>query len=81
MGMSPNLLSFMRRLASGETVSVSLSVEVSQREIQIAAVLWHAGLHGQTYWTDDAAEVLSDNMEDGEDFLFVHDTTLGMHYL
>ena len=40
-----------------------------------------AGLHGQTYWTDDAAEVLSDNMEDGEDFLFIHDTTLAMHYL
>ena len=40
-----------------------------------------AGLHGQTYWTDEAAEVLSDNMEDGDDFLFVHDTTLGMHYL
>lgn len=40
-----------------------------------------AGLHGQTYWTDDAAEVLSDNMADGEDFLFIHDTTLGMHYL
>ena len=40
-----------------------------------------AGLHGQTYWTDDTAEILSDNMEDGEDFLFIHDTTLGMHYL
>ena len=40
-----------------------------------------AGLHGQTYWTDDAAEILSKNMEDNEDFLFVHDTTLGMHYL
>ena len=40
-----------------------------------------AGLHGQTYWTDDAAEVLSNNMADGEDFVFVHDATLGMHYL
>ena len=40
-----------------------------------------AGLHGQTYWTDDAAELLSDNMDDGEDFLFIHDTTLAMHYL
>ena len=39
------------------------------------------GLHGQTYWTDDAAEVLCENMEDYEDFLFVHDATLGMHYL
>ena len=40
-----------------------------------------AGIHGQTYWTDDAAEVLDENMGDNEDFLFVHDATLGMHYL
>jgi hypothetical protein len=32
-------------------------------------------------WTDDAAEILSDNLDNGEDFLFVHDATLGMHYL
>ena len=38
-------------------------------------------IHGQTMWTDDAAEILSQNMDDGEDFLFVHDATLGMHYL
>ena len=38
-------------------------------------------IHGQTMWTDDAAEILSENMEDGDDFLFVHDATLGMHYL
>ena len=40
-----------------------------------------AGIHGQTYWTDDAAEILSTNMQDDEDFLFVHDAMLGMHYL
>ena len=40
-----------------------------------------AGIHGQTYWTDDAADVLSENMDDNEDFLFVHDAMLGMHYL
>ena len=40
-----------------------------------------AGIHGQTYWTNDAADVLNDHMENGEDFLFVHDSTLGMHYL
>jgi len=38
-------------------------------------------IHGQTMWTDDAADILSENMDDGEDFLFVHDATLGMHYL
>ena len=40
-----------------------------------------AGIHGQTYWTDDAADLLSENMDDNEDFLFVHDAMLGMHYL
>ena len=40
-----------------------------------------AGIHGQTYWTDDAAEILSTHMEDGDDFLFIHDAMLGMHYL
>jgi len=40
-----------------------------------------AGIHGQTYWTDDAAKALDRNMEDGEDFLFIHEGTLGMHYL
>ncbi|MBT4060119.1 MAG: hypothetical protein HOE69_07435 [Euryarchaeota archaeon] len=40
-----------------------------------------AGIHGQTFWTDDAAELLDKNMEDGEDFLFIHEGTLGMHYL
>ena len=40
-----------------------------------------AGIHGQTYWTDDAADLLSENMGDNEDFLFVHDAMLGMHYL
>lgn len=40
-----------------------------------------AGIHGQTYWTDDAADLLSENMDENEDFLFVHDAMLGMHYL
>jgi len=38
-------------------------------------------IHGQTMWTDDAAEILSENMGSGDDFLFVHEETLGMHYL
>ena len=49
--------------------------------LMILPISLAAGLHGQTYWTDDAAELLSDNMDDGEDFLFIHDTTLAMHYL
>ena len=31
--------------------------------------------------SDDAADTLNSGLEDGEDFLFVHDATLGMHYL
>lgn len=37
--------------------------------------------NGQTMWTDEAGEYLSQNMGDGEDFLFVHESTLGMHWL
>jgi len=40
-----------------------------------------AAIHGQTIWTEDAAELIGDNMEDGEDFLFVSDATMGMHWL
>jgi hypothetical protein len=47
----------------------------------ILPISFAAGIHGQTYWTDDAAEVLDQNMQTGEEFLFVHESTLGMHYL
>ncbi len=47
----------------------------------ILPISFAAGIHGQTYWTDDAAEVLDQNMQPGEEFLFVHESTLGMHYL
>jgi hypothetical protein len=40
-----------------------------------------ASFHGQTFWTEDAGEFLSFNMDDGEDLLFVDEATLGMHYL
>jgi len=38
-----------------------------------------AGIHGQTMWTDDAADSME--LEEGEHFLFVSDATLGMHWL
>jgi len=38
-----------------------------------------ASLHGQTMWTDDAAESME--IEQNEHFLFVSDATLGMHWL
>lgn len=38
-----------------------------------------AGLHGQTMWTDEAAEEM--NLQSGDHFLFVSDATLGMHWL
>ena len=39
-------------------------------------------IHGQTMWTDDAGEAMVDlGLEDGDDFLFVSDATLGMHWL
>lgn len=38
-----------------------------------------ASLHGQTMWTDEAAEAM--DLEQNEHFLFVSDDTLGMHWL
>ena len=38
-----------------------------------------AGIHGQTMWTDEAANSM--DLEEGEHFLFVSDATLGMHWL
>ena len=38
-----------------------------------------AGFHGQTMWTDDAADSME--LEEGDHFLFVSDATLGMHWL
>ena len=40
-----------------------------------------AGMHGQTMWTDDAAESFSDAIVDGEDFLYIDDEALAMHWL
>tara|TARA_Y100000996_G_C22054262_1_gene450436 strand:- start:2 stop:517 length:516 start_codon:yes stop_codon:yes gene_type:complete len=37
--------------------------------------------HGQTMWTDDAADFLTEQVEDGDEFLLIHDQTLGMHWL
>ena len=38
-----------------------------------------ASLHGQTMWTDDAASAME--LENGEQFMFVSEDTLGMHWL
>ena len=38
-----------------------------------------ASVHGQTMWTDEAAEAM--NLSEGEHFLFVSEDTLAMHWL
>ena len=40
-----------------------------------------AGIHGQKMWTDDAAESLSANIEDGGEFVLIHENELAMHWL
>ena len=40
-----------------------------------------AGMHGQTMWTDDAARSFSDEIDVGEDFLYIDDEALAMHWL
>ena len=40
-----------------------------------------AGMHGQTMWTDDAAQSFADDINAGEDFLYIDDEALAMHWL
>ena len=40
-----------------------------------------AAAHGQTLWTDDAAEAALAHLEEGDDVLLIHDPTLAMHLL
>lgn len=49
--------------------------------ILLLPLTFTASLHGQQMWTDEAAEVLSESMEDGQQFVFIHEPTLAMHWL
>ena len=63
---------------------VNPEIDWNQKKVIIGVLLilplsLIAGLHGQSYWTDEAAETME--LQTGEHFLFVSDGTLGMHYL
>jgi hypothetical protein len=49
--------------------------------ILVLPLTFAASVHGQTMWTDEAAEALSDSMEEGQQFVFIHEPTLAMHWL
>ena len=40
-----------------------------------------AGIHGQRMWTDDAANSLTKNIQDGDEFVLIHENELAMHWL
>lgn len=40
-----------------------------------------AGFHGQKMWTDEAAESIAESLDDGQDFLLIHEPDLAMHWL
>lgn len=40
-----------------------------------------AAAHGQTLWTDDAAEAALSHLEEGDDVLLIHNPTLAVHWL
>lgn len=40
-----------------------------------------AGIHGQKMWTDDAANSLTKNIQDGDEFVLIHENELAMHWL
>ena len=39
------------------------------------------GIHGQKMWTDDAANSLTKNIQDGDEFVLIHENELAMHWL
>lgn len=40
-----------------------------------------AAAHGQTLWTDDAAEAALAHLDEGDDLLLIHEPTLAVHWL
>lgn len=40
-----------------------------------------AGIHGQKMWTDEAANALTKNIQDGDEFVLIHENELAMHWL
>jgi MFS family permease len=58
---------------AGKAASIALTL------LLLLPISLLAGIHGQTMWTDEAAEVMP--LEDGDHFLFVSDATLGMHWM
>ena len=63
---------------------VNIGIDWSDKSVFIGILLilpfsLLAGIHGQTMWTDEAADSME--LEEGDHFLFVSDATLGMHWL
>ena len=64
-----------------QTTSLQIGKPLMLALILVLPLSMLAGMHGQSMWTDDAARSFSDEIEDGEDFLYIDDEALAMHWL
>ena len=71
--LHPEMKTFDKPGNKAKSLSIAL--------LLILPISFVTAVHGQTMWTDEAGEYLADNMQEGEDFLFIHESTLGMHWL
>jgi len=61
--------------------SISIGKPLMLTLVLVLPLSMLAGMHGQTMWTDDAAQSFSDEIDAGEDFLYIDDKALAMHWL
>ena len=74
----PIMLLFHRSL-DGKSLSLGKPLMVALLIVLPLSML--AGIHGQTMWTDDAARSFSNEINADEDFLYIDDEGLAMHWL
>ena len=68
-------------IRSTENNPLAMSKPLMLALILVLPLSMLAGMHGQSMWTDDAAQSFSDEIEDREDFLYIADEALAMHWL
>ena len=73
------LILLLYRSMKGQTITLAKPFILAFALVLPLSML--AGIHGQTMWTDDAARTFSDDLTDGDHFLYIDDEELGMHWL
>ena len=73
------ILLLLDRSLKRKTLSISKPLMLAFIVVLPLSML--AGMHGQTMWTDEAAQSFSNEIDVGEDFLYIDNEALAMHWL